>query len=110
MMKRQTFQSVEIFDISTEGKGIGRVNNIVCFIDFTVPGDVVDVEITKKKSNYREGKVIQYHKRSGKRTEPVCRHFGTCGGCKWQNLNYDAQLFFKQKYVRSEEHTSELQS
>ena len=64
MKQRQFFQNVEIFDISTEGKGIGRVNNIVCFIDFAVPGDVVDVEITKKKSNYREGKVIQFQKRS----------------------------------------------
>ncbi|MEK6614899.1 MAG: 23S rRNA (uracil(1939)-C(5))-methyltransferase RlmD [Bacteroidota bacterium] len=99
MKTRQTFQNVEITDISTEGKGIGRVNNIVCFIDFAVPGDVVDIEITKKKSNYREGKVIQYQKYSKKRTEPVCKHFGTCGGCKWQNLNYETQLFYKQKYV-----------
>ena len=75
------------------------MNNIVCFIDFAVPGDVVDIEITKKKSNYREGKVIQYQKYSEKRTEPVCKHFGTCGGCKWQNLNYETQLFYKQKYV-----------
>lgn len=99
MKPRQTFQNVEITDISTEGKGIGRVNNIVCFIDFAVPGDVVDIEITRKKSNYREGKVIHYQKYSEKRTEPVCKHFGTCGGCKWQNLNYETQLFYKQKYV-----------
>ena len=99
----QTFQNIEITDISTEGKGIGRIsvgeNNIVCFIDFAIPGDVVDIQITKKKRNYREGKVIQYQKLSDKRTEPVCRHFGVCGGCKWQNMKYDAQLFFKQKYV-----------
>jgi len=95
----QTFQDVEITDISSEGKGVGRVNNIVCFIDFAIPGDVVDIQITKKKSNYREGKVIQYHTRSEKRTDPVCKHFGVCGGCKWQNMQYDAQLFFKQKYV-----------
>lgn len=99
MKTRQIFQNVEITDISTEGKGIGRVNNIVCFIDFAVPGDVANIEITKKKSNYREGKVIQYQKRSDKRTNPVCRHFGTCGGCKWQDMNYEAQLFYKQKYV-----------
>lgn len=99
MKTRQVFENIEIADISTEGKGIGRVDNIVCFIDFTVPGDVVDIEITKKKSNYREGKVIQYKKRSEKRTEPVCLHFGTCGGCKWQDMKYDSQLFFKQKYV-----------
>ena len=104
------FENIEITDISTEGKGIGRIsqmsqdsppveNKIVCFIDFAIPGDIVDIQITLKKRNYREGKVIQYRKYSEKRTEPVCKHFGTCGGCKWQNMKYDAQLFFKQKYV-----------
>ncbi|MBI4944835.1 MAG: 23S rRNA (uracil(1939)-C(5))-methyltransferase RlmD [Bacteroidetes bacterium] len=106
----QTFENIEITDISTEGKGIGRIphqgadassgkNSIVCFIDLAIPGDVVTIQITQKKRNYREGKVIQYQKLSEKRTEPVCRHFGICGGCKWQNMKYDAQLFFKQKYV-----------
>jgi len=95
----QTFQNVEITDISTEGKGIGRVNNVVCFIDFAIPGDVVDIQVTKKKSNYREGKVIRYQKFSEKRTDPVCRHFGVCGGCKWQNMQYETQLLFKHKYV-----------
>jgi 23S rRNA (uracil1939-C5)-methyltransferase len=106
----QTFQNIEITDISTEGKGIGRIirksqdpsvgeTKIVCFVDFAIPGDVVDVQITLKKKNYMEGKVIQYVKYSDKRTEPVCKHFGTCGGCKWQNMKYEAQLFFKEKYV-----------
>jgi 23S rRNA (uracil1939-C5)-methyltransferase len=95
----QTFQNIEIIDISTEGKGIGRIDNIVCFVDFAVPGDIVDIQITKKKRNYREGKAIYYHTYSEKRTEPVCKHFGVCGGCKWQNMKYDAQLLFKQKYV-----------
>lgn len=99
MRERQIFRDIEIFDISTDGKGIGRINNIICFVDFAVPGDVVDIEITKKRSNYCEGKVIAYQKYSEKRTEPACRHFGTCGGCKWQNLNYEAQLIYKQKYV-----------
>ncbi|TAL58218.1 MAG: 23S rRNA (uracil(1939)-C(5))-methyltransferase RlmD [Bacteroidetes bacterium] len=97
------FENIEITDISTEGKGIGRVpggdKSIVCFIDFAIPGDVVDIQITKKKSNLREGKVLAYKKFSDKRTEPVCKHFGTCGGCKWQNMKYEAQLEFKQKYV-----------
>src|SRR3972149_10425666 len=99
MKNIQTFQNIEITDISTEGKGIGRINNMVVFVNFAIPGDIVDIQITKKKSNYREGKIIQYHKLSEKRTEPVCKHFGVCGGCKWQNMKYDAQLFFKQKYV-----------
>ena len=99
MKAKQIFENIDITDISTEGKGIGRINNIVCFIDFAVPGDVVEAEITKKKSNYREGKVIKYQKFSEKRIDPVCKHFGTCGGCKWQNLNYETQLVYKQKYV-----------
>ncbi len=103
MKEAQTFENIEITDISTEGKGIGRVpggeKSIVCFIDFAIPGDIVDIQITKKKSNYREGKIIQYKTLSEKRTQPVCKHFGVCGGCKWQNMKYEAQLFFKEKYV-----------
>ena len=110
MKQMQTFQNVEITDISTEGKGIGRIphpsqdpamadTKIVCFIDLTIPGDVVDIQITLKKRNYREAKVIKYQKLSDKRTEPVCKHFGVCGGCKWQNMKYEVQLVFKQKYV-----------
>jgi 23S rRNA (uracil1939-C5)-methyltransferase len=106
----QVFENIEITDISTEGKGIGRIshisqdsppveNKIVCFIDLAIPGDVVDVQITLKKRNYREGKVVKYHKYSEKRTEPACKHFGTCGGCKWQNMKYEAQLFYKEKSV-----------
>lgn len=111
MKAAQTFENIEITDISTEGKGIGRITRksqdpsigetkIVCFVDFAIPGDVVDVQITLKKRNYLEGKVIQYHTYSDKRTEPVCKHFGTCGGCKWQNMKYGAQLEFKEKYVK----------
>lgn len=99
MKTKQIFENVEIIDISSEGKGVCRVNNIVCFVDFTVPGDIVDIEITRKKSNYREAKTIRFQKYSDKRTEPVCSHFGVCGGCKWQNLSYDTQLVYKQKYV-----------
>jgi 23S rRNA (uracil1939-C5)-methyltransferase len=99
MKPHQIFRNVEIFDISTEGKGIGRIGNIVCFVDFAVPGDVTDIQITRKKSNYYEGKIINIRKYSEKRTTPVCKHFGICGGCKWQNLNYEAQLIYKQKYV-----------
>ncbi len=103
MKAAQTFQNIEITDISTEGKGIGRVpgaeKSIVCFIDFAIPGDVVDIQITRKKSNYREGKALRYVKYSDRRTDPVCKHFGVCGGCKWQNMKYDSQLLFKQNTV-----------
>jgi 23S rRNA (uracil1939-C5)-methyltransferase len=97
--KNQVLQQVEITDISSEGLAIGRVNDMVVFVKGAVPGDVVDVEITRKKSNYREGKAIVFHTLSDRRTEPVCQHFGSCGGCKWQNMLYAEQLFFKHKQV-----------
>jgi 23S rRNA (uracil1939-C5)-methyltransferase len=97
--KNQIIQQVEITDISSEGLAIGRVNDMVVFVKGAVPGDVVDVEITRKKSNYREGKAIVFHTFSDRRTEPVCQHFGSCGGCKWQNMLYAEQLFFKHKQV-----------
>lgn len=99
MKKNQVLQQVEITDISSEGLAIGRVNDMVVFVKGAVPGDVVDVEITRKKSNYREGKAIVFHTLSDRRTEPVCQHFGSCGGCKWQNMLYAEQLFFKHKQV-----------
>lgn len=99
MKKNQIIEQVEITDISSEGLAIGRVNDMVVFVKGAVPGDVVDVEITRKKSNYREGKAIVFYTLSDKRTEPVCQHFGLCGGCKWQNMKYAEQLFFKHKQV-----------
>jgi 23S rRNA (uracil1939-C5)-methyltransferase len=99
LKKNQIIQQVEITDISSEGLAIGRINDMVVFVKGAVPGDVVDVEITRKKSNYREGKAIVFHTLSDRRTEPVCQHFGSCGGCKWQNLKYSEQLYFKHKQV-----------
>ena len=99
MKKNQIIQQVEITDISSEGLAIGRINEMVVFVKGAVPGDVVDVEITRKKSNYREGKAIVFHTLSDRRTEPVCQHFGSCGGCKWQNMKYSEQLYFKHKQV-----------
>jgi 23S rRNA (uracil1939-C5)-methyltransferase len=71
----------------------------VIFIKGAVPGDIVDVQITRKKSKYREANTIAIKQASEKRVEPVCIHFGTCGGCKWQNMSYEWQLFYKQKQV-----------
>jgi 23S rRNA (uracil1939-C5)-methyltransferase len=99
LKKNQIIQQVEITDISSEGLAIGRINEMVVFVKGAVPGDVVDVEITRKKSNYREGKAIVFHTLSDRRTEPVCQHFGSCGGCKWQNMKYSEQLYFKHKQV-----------
>lgn len=92
-------ENVEITDITTNGKGVGRENNKVVFVDNVLPGDVVDVRVIKKKSGYSEGIAIHHHKKSELRVEPFCSHFGTCGGCSWQQLSYTKQLEFKQKQV-----------
>jgi 23S rRNA (uracil1939-C5)-methyltransferase len=92
-------ENVEILDAGAEGKAIARVNDMVVFVPFVVPGDVCDVRIISRKRRFMEGKVIRYHKYSDKRTEPVCSHFGICGGCKWQSMSYQQQLFYKQKQV-----------
>ncbi len=93
------FEKVEIIDAGAEGKAVGRVNDRVIFVPFVVPGDVIDIQATKKRKSYYEGKAIWFHHFSEKRTEPVCEHFGLCGGCRWQNMNYEHQLFYKQKQV-----------
>jgi len=93
------FENVTITDLAAEGKAIAKVNDTVIFIPFVVPGDVVDLQITKKKRNYKEARVLKFHEYSTKRQEPVCRHFGVCGGCKWQILPYAEQLKYKQQQI-----------
>lgn len=97
--KNFVLEGLEVIDTSTEGKAIAKSENLVVFIDGAVPGDVVDVMIHRKKNSYAEGKAIKIIKPSADRIEAKCSHFGTCGGCKWQNLSYEKQLFFKHKYV-----------
>lgn len=97
--KLEIIQEVEILDIASEGKSIAKVENLVVFIPFVVPGDIVDIEITKKKKNYAEARAIKFHKYSLKRVETKCPHFGVCGGCKWQMLDYKYQLESKNKQV-----------
>lgn len=97
--KNFILENLEVVDISTEGKAIARHEGLVVFIEGAVPGDRVDVMVHRKKNSFAEGKVYAVKSYSKNRTEPVCQHFGTCGGCKWQNLNYPTQLAFKQKYV-----------
>ena len=93
-------ENVQVIDASSDGQAIGRVDDMVLFIKNAVPGDVVDVQITRKKNKFREGKAIVTHTYSDKRVPALCRHFGTCGGCKWQNMDYQWQLFYKQKQVK----------
>ncbi len=90
---------MEITDVGAEGKAIARVNNMVCFVAMVVPGDIVDIQVTKKKNNYMEGRVTAIRQYSSIRQEPFCSHFGICGGCKWQHLPYSFQLKYKQKQV-----------
>ncbi len=97
--KNQAFEDIEIVDISSEGLGVAKVNNFVIFVEGSVPGDICDFKVYKKKKSFSFAKLTQLKKASSFRTEPVCSYFGTCGGCKWQNLSYDAQLHFKQKQV-----------
>lgn len=92
-------REVEIVDIAAEGKAIGKIEGMVIFVPYVVPGDVVDVQVTKKRKNYMEAIPVAFHKLSASRQKPVCEHFGVCGGCKWQNLPYDQQLFHKEKQV-----------
>lgn len=92
--------SLEIVDIAAEGNAIGKTDDIVVFVPHAIPGDVVDVQIRKKRSNYMEGVVVRFEKLSPMRTEPRCEHFGVCGGCKWQDLPYEKQLFYKEKQVK----------
>lgn len=97
--KNFILENLEVIDTSTEGKAIAKHDGMVVFIDGAVPGDVVDVMVHRKKNNLAEGKVDKIIKFSELRVTPKCEHFGTCGGCKWQNLSYKSQLEFKQKYV-----------
>ena len=92
-------ENITVIDASSDGQAVGRMDEVVIFIKDAVPGDVVDVQVTRKKNKFREGKAIKIHSYSDKRTDPVCSHFGTCGGCKWQNMKYESQLFYKQKQV-----------
>jgi 23S rRNA (uracil1939-C5)-methyltransferase len=93
------YENVEIIDAGAEGMAVGKINEKVIFVPFVVPGDVVDVQITRKKKKFLEGKAVHFHQYSSKRVEPHCSHFGLCGGCRWQSMKYDEQLYYKQKQV-----------
>ncbi len=95
-------EGVTITDVAAEGKSLARVNDMVVFVPFAVPGDVVDLQVRKKKHHYCEAEVVRFIKYSERRAEPVCQHFGICGGCKWQNLPYEDQLKAKQKQVHDQ--------
>lgn len=97
--KLPSYEGVTIEDIAAEGKSIARIDDMVVFVPGAIPGDVVDLQVTRKRKKYREAKVTRYISYSEKRTDPFCAHFGTCGGCKWQHLPYSEQLKYKEKQV-----------
>ena len=99
MKKGDLIENIEIASIGTEGKSVARVDNLVVFVEDAVPGDVADVLIYRKKKNYAEGRAVEIRQPSADRRIPFCSHFGTCGGCKWQHLDYEKQLDFKQQQV-----------
>ena len=93
------FENIEITGVAAEGKALVRINDMVTFVPNCVPGDVVDLQITKKKHSFMEAKVLRLVKPSAVRCEARCRHFGVCGGCKWQILPYAEQLKYKQQQI-----------
>ena len=92
-------ENIEITGIAAEGKALARVNDLVVFVPYAVPGDVVDLQVRRKKHSYAEAEIIRFHRRSPERVQPFCPHFGVCGGCKWQCLPYEKQLHYKQQQV-----------
>ena len=92
-------EQITITDVAAEGKALARVNDMVVFVPYVVPGDVVDLQVKRKKHSYAEAVAVKFHEYSPLRSEPFCKHFGVCGGCKWQCLKYEDQIRFKQKQV-----------
>jgi 23S rRNA (uracil1939-C5)-methyltransferase len=97
--KLPIYEKINIVDIAAEGKAIAKYKDMIIFVEGAVPGDVVDIQITKKKKRFLEGHVLHIHSYSKERVDAFCQHFGICGGCKWQNVPYQKQLYYKQKQI-----------
>ena len=92
-------EQIEITGVAAEGKALARVNDMVVFVPYVVPGDVVDLQVRRKKHSYAEAEAVKFHTYSSERVTPFCKHYGVCGGCKWQCLAYEHQLKYKQQQV-----------
>ena len=92
-------EKVTITDVAAEGKALAKVNDLVVFVPYVVPGDVVDLQVKRKKNHYAEAVAVKIYEQSPMRVEPFCQHYGVCGGCKWQCLSYEDQIRYKQKQV-----------
>jgi 23S rRNA (uracil1939-C5)-methyltransferase len=101
-IKKPFYPNVTISDIGAEGKSLAKIDDLIVFTTQAIPGDIVDLQIVKKRRRYQEARVVKIHQYSTLRTKPFCSHFGTCGGCKWQNLIYNEQLRYKQKQVEDQ--------
>ncbi|WP_394973330.1 23S rRNA (uracil(1939)-C(5))-methyltransferase RlmD [uncultured Croceitalea sp.] len=100
--RRLVFENVEVIDAGAKGKSVAKApDGRIIFLTNAIPGDIVDVQTTKKRKAYFEGTATHFHKLSDKRTKPECQHFGVCGGCKWQHMDYKHQLYYKQKEVEN---------
>ena len=100
--RRQLFEKIEVIDAGAKGKAVAKApDGRVIFISNAVPGDVVDVQTFKKRKAFFEGEAIHFHELSPKRAAPVCQHFGQCGGCKWQHMAYEHQLYYKQQEIEN---------
>jgi len=98
--RKQVFENIEIVDAGAKGKSIAKApDGKIIFVNNAVPGDVVDIQTTKKRKAFYEGSATTFHKKSDKRVAPACKHFGTCGGCKWQFMGYEHQLGYKEQEV-----------
>ena len=94
-------EKVTITDVAAEGMALARVNDLVVFVPYVVPGDVVDLQVKRKKHSYAEAVAVHFHEYSPTRAVPFCQHYGVCGGCKWQVLPYEEQIKYKQKQVEA---------
>lgn len=92
-------EKVKITGVAAEGKAVARVNDLVVFAPYVVPGDVVDLKLRRKKNSYAEAEAVNFHEYSSERDVPFCKHYGVCGGCKWQCLAYEHQIKYKQQQV-----------
>jgi len=97
--KLPLLEGILMVDIGSEGQAVAKHNDLVIFVKGAVPGDVCNIQLTRKKNKYAEGFITEVIRKSEKQSDPFCTHFGVCGGCKWQNLDYKWQLFYKQKQV-----------
>ncbi|MGB4205665.1 MAG: 23S rRNA (uracil(1939)-C(5))-methyltransferase RlmD [Bacteroidales bacterium] len=97
--KLPLIEKAEIISVGNDGKALAKCDGMVVFVPFAAPGDIVDIQIVSKKKSFSEGKILRFHKYSPFRVNPFCEHFGICGGCSWQHVNYKYQLEFKKQNI-----------